>query len=156
MPHLSGAKIGGIAAGSIVGAILVLFGLYEAWHHRKRGPKEIDTDSDIESNATSEPDPVPGSPSNPQAVRVRKPAPETRQCMGCSETKSVLAAFPLRRITTGCNHEPGFCRRCLENRINISLVQRGWDQIKCPHNGCGSQLEAADVEEFASVDDFQK
>lgn len=76
--------------------------------------------------------------------------------MGCSRTKSVVAAFPRRRITAGCTHEPRFCRRCLERRINVSLAQEGWDQVRCPENGCDVQLETADVQEFASLDDFQR
>jgi hypothetical protein len=119
------------------------------WKCRRRRQKTLDLDTDSESDVTSIAGPVPPfvTTANPGLNRV---------CMGCSQTKSILAAFPLRRITTGCNHEPGFCRRCLEMSINVNLAQDGWEQVRCPENGCNARLEEGDVQEFASLDDVQR
>jgi hypothetical protein len=155
-PLSHGAKISIITGGSVVGACLILVSLYLVWRCRTQRSKTLDIGSEIESEDDSVQVPAPVHRRNAIPHPVLTSIPETRVCMGCSETKSMLAAFPLRKITAGCNHEPGFCRRCLERRINLSLVQQGWDQVRCPDNGCGQQLESADVEEFASIDDFQR
>ena len=128
---------------------MIIVSVYLVWRCRRRKQKTFDLDTDSESDAASLPDPAPevATVENRGLVRV---------CMGCSQKKSILAAFPLRRITAGCNHEPGFCRRCLEMRIHVSLTQDGWEQLRCPENGCNSQLEEADVQEFASSDDIQQ
>jgi len=127
------------------------------WRRRRRGQKTFDLDSDFESEVDSilYPAPPPITIAPPLLARVPNPGLH-RVCMGCSQTKSILAAFPRRRITSGCNHEPRFCRLCLSRRINVSLAQEGWDQVRCPEDGCGIQLEAADIQEFASPEDIQR
>lgn len=127
------------------------------WRCRRRRQKTFDLDSDFESGVDSIPNPAPAPVSTVTPIPALVPNPGLhRVCMGCSQTKSILAAFPRRRITAGCNHEPRFCRRCLERRINVSLAQEGWEHVRCPETGCNSQLEAADVEEFAGLEDIQR
>jgi hypothetical protein len=127
------------------------------WRRSRQRQKTLGLDSDEESEIDSVADPAPFLVPSPVSSPVLTPDQGlNRVCIGCSESKSILAAFPSRRVTAACNHEPGYCRRCLERRINVDLAQDGWDQVRCPENGCNSRLEAADVQEFASLDNNQR
>lgn len=143
--------------GSVLGSLLlVALALFLFMRCRKRKRKLFDADSDLASVADSFPNSILESLPNMVQVTVPIPNPATLVCTGCSETKPVESEFPRRRVTEGCNHEPRFCLRCLERRINISLAGQGWNHIICPENGCGRQLRLADVQEFARADDFQR
>jgi hypothetical protein len=153
----SGAKIGIITGGAVFGVCLILVGLYMLWRYKRRRQKTLDLDSDLESEVDPIPDPTaaPITAVTPFPDLILNPGMH-RVCRGCSQAKSILAAFPRRRITAGCNHEPGLCRQCLERSINVSLAQGGWDHVRCPETRCDSQLEATDIQEFASPEDIQR
>ncbi len=158
------AKIGIITGGAVFGVCLILIGLYATWRCSRRRQKTIDVDTDFESDVASIADQAPAviaivsqekraiiAP----AVLVIENQSINRVCKGCSQTKSIIADFPFRRITTSCNHEPGFCLQCLCKIINVTLTQGGWEQLRCPENACNARLEDTDVREFASLDDVQ-
>ena len=103
-----GAKIG-IITGSVVAAVsLIIIGFLMFRKHQKRKQKSIDIDSDQDSGQGSGPDTGPVLISVPNPNLCPSPAPN-KICMRCLETRPVVSDFPRRRITSGCNHEPGIC-----------------------------------------------
>ena len=69
------------------------------------------------------------------------------ECTVCLERLEPIA-FPKRKITNACDHEPDVCLQCLSNSIATQFSNKLWDQIDCP--GCGQRLNYGDVKAFAS------
>jgi len=100
---------------------------------------------------------------------------KTFECITCGD-KIPLHYAPSRSPTTKCNHDPTVCNTnycfrkdcnhkhqnecdpmpCLRKYVESCTKGRGWQNIMCPHPGCGSTLSARDVEEWAPPEAFRR
>lgn len=96
------------------------------------------------------------------------------ECITCGD-KIPLHYAPSRSPTAKCNHDPTVCNTndcfrkecshkhqnecdpmpCLRKYVESCTKGRGWQNIVCPHPGCGSTLSARDVEEWAPPEAFR-
>lgn len=78
-----------------------------------------------------------------------------RECVICIEAQP-LAEFP-GRIALRCDHERDVCRTCVRRAIELEVTGKGNStRILCPHKGCPSELEYADVLREASRAVFER
>ena len=90
--------------------------------------------------------------SNHAFERTHKTSNE-RECAICLESLPLLD-FPVRDITSSCNHEPNICASCLSKSIATQFTTKAWNIIDCPT--CSQRLDYADVMNFADNATFEK
>lgn len=85
--------------------------------------------------------------SQAQTLASNKPDVVQIECLVCTEAK-ILFDFPLFRLTTDCKHAMRVCLQCIRLSIAADLKNKHWQDIACPD--CGSRLDAAAIEDYAS------
>ncbi|OMP86737.1 putative RING finger protein, partial [Diplodia seriata] len=77
-----------------------------------------------------------------------------RECAVCGDAKP-NADFP-DETRLQCKHVWRTCGECAQAWIASGLESKGWDQIKCPEEGCEAFLGHADVSQLADRATFQR
>lgn len=102
--------------------------------------------------------PEPGSfandgESNDSEWDTQRGAVMLQDCGVCIEPLR-LEAFPNRKITPACSHEPDVCLDCLAQHITSQFCNKMWNHIDCP--SCSARLLYEDVRAFATVGTFER
>lgn len=124
-------------------------------HHIYLSAKSVD-DSDPEKEMDAPPE--PGSFANDGEANdfesdIPREAVMLQNCGVCIESLS-LEAFPNRKITPACSHEPDVCLDCLAQHITSQSCNKVWNHIDCP--SCSARLGYEDVRAFATAGTFER
>ena len=76
-----------------------------------------------------------------------------KHCKVCFESFT-LGAFPTRKTTAACSHEPDVCLSCLAQSITSQSRDKMWNHIDCP--SCSARLGYEDVRAFATAATFER
>ena len=76
-----------------------------------------------------------------------------KDCEVCFESLT-LEAFPTRKTTAACTHEPDVCLSCLAHAITSQSETKMWNLIDCP--SCSARLGYEDVQAFATAAIFER
>lgn len=105
----------------------------------------------LDSQARSAPlDPINDDFSSPSNENAPTPGQICTVCLESFEGDQ----FPVRRLTSTCDHEPTICLSSLVTSISTQLSSKIWNQINCPD--CGVGLEHQDIKDFADDETFQR
>ena len=76
-----------------------------------------------------------------------------KKCAVCLESLT-LEAFPTRKTTAACSHEPNVCLSCLTHNITSQSRGNMWNHIDCP--SCRARLGYEDVRAFSTAAVFER
>lgn len=122
---------------------------------RDSSAKPVD-DSSSEGEMEAPPEPVSfanDGEANDFVWDIEREADRLQNCVVCIETLR-LEAFPSRKITPACSHEPDVCLDCLAQHITSQSSNKMWNHIDCP--SCSARLGYEDVRAFATAGTFER
>jgi hypothetical protein len=90
-----------------------------------------------------------------ERLRLEEEERERQRYRDCAVCGDSILRFDFPSLAF-CIHEPETCAECYASWISSEIKDGSWRKIKCPGNKCKVVLENHEIQQFATIEDFDQ
>jgi hypothetical protein len=90
-----------------------------------------------------------------ERLRLEEEERERQRYRDCAVCGDSILRFDFPSLAY-CIHEPETCAECYASWISSEIKDGSWRKIKCPGNKCKVVLENHEIQQFATIEDFEQ